>query len=298
MTIFKRRSSKENFFLLLPASVFIAIFSLYPILRGIYNGFTNYKIGEPVEFNGFENYIQLIKNGYFLVSLKNSLIITFGALLLTYFLSLILALILQSKIPCRMLFRSLIIIPWAIPPIVKISVWSLILSSNSGHLNYILKSLGLIKNYVGWYTDPKRATISVVIVIVWGCIPFMTIALLAGLQTIPKDNYEAASVDGASFVGKIRYITLPHLLKVTAVATSLLFIWIMNDFVSQYLLTAGGPGATTLTLTSEAYRQGFQFGDFGYGSAYGNLLILLISIILIIYFRVMGVKSLREGGTV
>ena len=244
-----------------------------------------------MSFNGFNNYIELIKSGYFIVSLKNQLVITFGSLALTYFLSLILALILHSKIPFRQLWRTLIILPWVVSPIVKIYVWASILDVDSGHLNYILKSLGLIKNYIGWYTDSCRAAFSIILMITWGCIPFTTLALLAGLQTIPIDNYESASIDGASIIGKFRFITMPHLSKVTMVATSLLFIWIANDFPSQYLLTGGGPGAATLTMVSEAYRQGFRNGNFGYANAYGNSMIVIMLIILFIYNRGVSKKA-------
>lgn len=279
------RKSKQSFFLLLPVMLCMIVLSFYPITRGIVLGFTDYKIGLPIKFNGFENYQGIIDNGYLGIAFKNTIVIIIISLVATYSISLVLSLVLNSDIPFRKFWRTILVIPWAVPPVAKVGVWKMIFSANNGHLNYLLKELHIIDKYIGWVSNTNVAIFSVCTMIVWGCVPFLTISFLATLQVIPKDNYEAADIDGATIFSKFRYITLPYLQEITTVTISLLFMWIAYDFSSQYLLTRGGPGSATLTLIVEAYRQGFGYGNFGISAAYGNVMILFISILLYFYIK-------------
>jgi len=266
-------------------------FSLYPVLRGIYLGFTNYKVGKDINFNFLANYIYLSDGGYFWVSLINQAKITALALLLTYAVALPLALTLNSEIPFRSFFRTIMILPWAIPPVVKVFIWKGMYSKTTGWLNYFLAELGIIERYIGWVGDKNFALYAVVIMIAWGCIPYLTMAFLSTLQGIPQDNYEAARIDGANIFHEFRFITIPYLTRIITVTSSFLFIWIANDFTSQYLLTEGGPGSATLTMGVEAYRQGFQQGNFGLALSYGNLTMMFMGVFLILYLRVMFKKG-------
>lgn len=285
------RSKKNNFFLLLPISVLILTLSLYPILRGIYLGFTNYRIGRSAIFTGFDNYIYLSGSGYFWSSLGRQAFITFGSMVMTYIIGITLALILNSDIPFKRFFRILAIVPWAVPPIVKVAIWENMFSTNTGWINHLLMSFGMIDKYIGWVGDKNKAIYCVMVMITWGCVPYLALTILSALQNISKDYYEAASIDGATSFQQFLNITIPMLKPVLVVTSSFLFIWIANDFTSQYLLTNGGPGSATLTLSVEAYRQGFERGYYGIACAYGNLTMAFMGAFLVLYLRAIRNKG-------
>lgn len=284
-------SKRKKLLLLIPVGIMIVTLSLYPTLRGIYLGFTNYKVGRPIELNGFENYIGIYQSGYLFTAFKNIGIMLLVSVIAIYVISMALALLLNGKIPLRGLWRALLIIPWAVPPIAKISMWKAIFNPVSGYLNAYLLRLHLIDAPISWTTDIHFAKYTVIIVFIWGCIPFTTLSFLATLQQVPSDIREAAMLDGAGAVTYFRYVILPYLNQTTAITMSLIVVWIMNDFSSQYLLTKGGPGSATLTPMVEAYRQGFTYGNFGYASAYGNMMILCVSILVFIYIKAMNARD-------
>lgn len=286
-----KSQTKKSIMLLLPSLVCISILSLFPILRGIYIGFTDYKVGMPAKFNGLKNYDYIFNNGYLKVAMKNTMFILLVSLVAIYLISLAVSLLLNSNIPFRKLWRILLIIPWAVPPVAKVGVWQKIFSVNNGQLNYLLTKLNLIDHNIGWISDEKYAIFSVITIIVWGCIPFTAMSFLASMQAIPEENYEAAQLDGANAFQKFRYITFPELRESSMVTVSLLFMWITTDFSSQYLLTKGGPGSATLTITVESYLQAFKYGNFGLSTAYGNIMVVVCAAFLFFYIRVLRQKE-------
>ena len=277
--------------LLIPTGIMILVLSLYPTLRGIYLGFTNYRVGRPIEFNGVDNYVGIYNSGYLGIIFKNIGLMLLISVITIYVISLALALLLNSEIPLRGLWRALLIIPWAVPPIAKISMWKAIFNPVCGYLNAYLLKFHLIDQAVNWTTDINFAKYTVITVFVWGCVPFTALSLLATLQQVPTDIHEAAVLDGANSVKYFRYIVLPYLNQTTAITMSLVVVWIMNDFSSQYLLTKGGPGSATLTPMVEEYRQGFTYGNFGFASAYGNTMIVCVSVLIFIYIKSMNARD-------
>ncbi len=285
------RSKRKKLMLLIPTGIMILVLSLYPTLRGIYLGFTNYRVGRPIEFNGVDNYVGIYNSGYLGIIFKNIGLMLLISVIMIYVISLALALLLNSEIPLRGLWRALLIIPWAVPPIAKISMWKAIFNPVCGYLNAYLLKFHLIDQAVNWTTDINFAKYTVITVFVWGCVPFTALSLLATLQQVPTDIHEAAVLDGANSVKYFRYIVLPYLNQTTAITMSLVVVWIMNDFSSQYLLTKGGPGSATLTPMVEAYRQGFTYGNFGFASAYGNTMIVCVSVLIFIYIKSMNARD-------
>ena len=285
------RSKRKKLMLLIPTGIMILVLSLYPTLRGIYLGFTNYRVGRPIEFNGVDNYVGIYNSGYLGIIFKNIGLMLLISVITIYVISLALALLLNSEIPLRGLWRALLIIPWAVPPIAKISMWKAIFNPVCGYLNAYLLKFHLIDQAVNWTTDINFAKYTVITVFVWGCVPFTALSLLATLQQVPTDIHEAAVLDGANSVKYFRYIVLPYLNQTTAITLSLVVVWIMNDFSSQYLLTKGGPGSATLTPMVEAYRQGFTYGNFGFASAYGNTMIVCVSVLIFIYIKSMNARD-------
>lgn len=286
-----RNQTKKSIMLLLPSLICIGVLSLFPILRGIYIGFTNYKIGMPIKFNGLDNYSYILKNGYLKTALYNTLFILVVSLIAIYLMSIIIAVLLNSNIPFRKFWRVLLIIPWAVPPVAKVGVWQKIFSVNNGQLNYLLSQLHLIDKNIGWVSDERFAIFSVITIIVWGCIPFTAMSFLASMQNIPEENYEAAQLDGANAFQKFLYITLPELREISMVTVSLLFMWITTDFSSQYLLTKGGPGSATLTISVESYLEAFKYGNFGTSTAYGNVMMIICAVVVFFYIRMLRQKE-------
>lgn len=281
----------KNVLLILPVVVLLGTLSVYPVLRGIWLGFTGYKVGRPAEFNGLDNYIGIYNSGYLGAAFKNIGFMLLVSVIAVYLIGMVLALLLNSRIPLRPLWRTLLIIPWAVPPVAKIAMWKIIFNPVNGYLNSFLLKLHIIDAPVAWAADKHYAVWIVICVLVWGCIPFLTLSLLSTLQQIPTDIEEAAALDGAGKFQMFRYITLPYLSQTTSICMSLIIVWMMNDFSSQYLLTNGGPGAATLTPSVEAYRQGFGYGNFGYASAYGNMMIICVSVVVFFYIRTINKKD-------
>jgi multiple sugar transport system permease protein len=276
--------------LLIPALICISVISLFPVLRGITLGFTSYKVAMPIKFNGIQNYISIYKNGYLKAAAMHTVYIVFISLMATYILGLIIALLLNSDIPFRRVWRSLLVIPWAVPAVAKSMTWRQIFNVNGGWINYFLLEIGIIRENINWFSQ-NLAIYTIVTVIVWGCIPFTAMSFLAAMQSIPDENYEAAQLDGANAFQKFWYITLPNLRSISMVVISLLFMWISNDFSSQYLMTGGGPGSATLTMAVESYYQGFRSGNFGLATAYGNIMMIFCGLFIFFYIRALRKKE-------
>ena len=285
------KSKRQKILLIIPVLILILALSVYPVTRGIILGFCRYKVGKKIKFNGFDNYVGIYDTGFLFKAFKNIGIMMAFSIVIIYILGLVLALLLNSKVPFRPLWRTLLIIAWAVPPLAKVSMFKSIFDNFNGFVNYFLTKLGLIDHNILWTGEPKLAFVPIITCLVWGCIPFLTLSLLSSLQQIPNDINEASLLDGASPLQHFWYITRPYLNQTTGICMSLIFVWIMNDFSTQSALTEGGPGASTLTPILEAYRQGFKYGNFGFASAYGNLMILCISFIVYFYLRMVNKRD-------
>ncbi|SFC58144.1 multiple sugar transport system permease protein [Nocardioides terrae] len=279
------RSGRDAWFLLLPALLPILVFNVYPLLRGIYLGFTDARAGlnQDIHFTGLENYSDLLSNDLFWSSFRIGLIWAFGVTFLQFVAALGLALLLNENLRLRWLARTLSLVPWAMPPVVVAIVWRLVYDPNSGPISGLSQTLGFGQlNLLG---DFSTALPAVIVVGVWVGMPQTTITLLAGLQGVDGTLHEAAAVDGAGSWRRFLHITLPELRTVIVAITSLNFIWNMNSFDLIYVLTNGGPGGRTMLPTLFAYNEGFRYGHFGVAAAMGNVLVVIICGILLFYLR-------------
>ena len=222
--------TKRSIALLTPALICISLISLFPVIRGVFLGFTDYRVAMPIKFNGFKNYMAIYNNGFLKTAIRNTVFITAVTLSATYIISLITALLLNSRVPFRKFWRTLLVIPWAIPGVAKVFAWRSIFTTNGGWINFYLMKFGFINENINWLGSPSLAIYAIMTIIVWGCIPFCSMSFLAAMQTIPEENYEAAEIDGANMLQKFWYITFPYLRGITMVTVSLLFMWITNDF--------------------------------------------------------------------
>lgn len=276
--------------LLLPVILLVTVFSLIPLLRGIYLGFTDYRLGDPISFSGIENYIQLFNDEYFWNSFKVGMVWTLFVTAFQVGLGLGVALLLNTKIRFVSFYTILILIPWATPPIIRGILWRQMYDPNTGAINILLTDAGLISSPINWLSSFEYVIPAVIVAGVWGEISKAAIFLLAGLQTISNDLYEASKIDGAGMWDQFRHITMPMLKPILAAIISLTFMWNFNTFGIIWVLTQGGPGGMTRLPMLAAYEEGFRYGYIGYAAAIGNVMVIILLIILFMYLRV----QLRE----
>jgi multiple sugar transport system permease protein len=271
--------------LLLPALIPVALFSVYPLVQGIYLGFTDARAGlnQVTHFTGVENYRDLMGNELFWNSFKIGMVWAFSVTFLQFAAAMGLALLLNENLRLRWLARTLSLVPWAMPPVVVAIMWRLMYDPNSGPVSNASQALGLGSlNLLG---DFSTALPAVIVVGIWAGMPQTTITLLAGLQGIDDSLHEAAAVDGASAWSRFRHVTLPQLKPVIIAITSLNFIWNVNTFDLIYVLTNGGPGGRTMLPMLFAYNEAFRYGNFGVAAAMGNVMVVIIVGGLLFYLR-------------
>ncbi|MEQ4304128.1 sugar ABC transporter permease [Plantactinospora sp. B6F1] len=290
----RRRSDRTTvYLLLLPSLLPILALSVFPLLRGIYLGFTDARAGRNVEvsFTGLANYRELLGDSLFWNSFRIGLLWAFAVTLLQFLLALGLALLLDQRLRFRGVARVLAVVPWAMPPVVVGILWRLVYHPDAGLLNEFLHRIGADGLRTTWLGDFNTALPAVIIVGVWAGMPQTTVVLLAGLQGVPRELHEAAAMDGASAWQRFRNVTLPSLMPVIVAITSLDFIWNFNSFGLVYVLTAGGPGGRTMLPMLFAYEEAFRYGNYGYAAALGNVMVVIVVALLAVYLR----RRLREA---
>ncbi|MEU5216271.1 sugar ABC transporter permease [Streptomyces sp. NPDC020807] len=282
-----------------PVVVVIGVIIGYPLIRGIYLSLTDAnernvarsiganQIPATYEFVGLDNYVDALTGGQFLGTLGWTLLWTVACVSVTFGLGLALANILNRRIAGRSVYRMLLILPWAVPGFVSVFAWRFLYDERRGLLNQILGGVGI--DALPWLNDPTWAKFSVITVNVWLGIPFMMIALLGGLQSIPGELYEAAEMDGANAWQRFRHITMPGLRSVSTTVILLSTIWTFNMFPVIFLLTRGGPGEATQILVTQAYKFSFEISprDFAQSSTWGVLILVLLMIFAAVYRRVL-----------
>ncbi|GAB4004036.1 sugar ABC transporter permease [Glycomyces albus] len=279
-------SGRDAWPLVLPALLPVLLFSVYPLVYGVLLGFTDSSAGIDVEthFNGLDNYIELAGNELFWDSFRIGLIWAFSVTALQFLASLGLALLLNLDLRLRWLARTLALVPWAMPPVIIAIMWQLMLNPGYGPVNRTLDFLHLPSD-VNWLGEASTALPVVIVVGVWAGMPQTTIVLLAGLQAVPVALNEAAAIDGAGTWSRFWHVTLPTLRPIVVAITTLDLIWNFNSFALVFVLTAGGPGGTTMLPSLFAYNEAFRYGNFGYAAAMGNVMVIVIGALLLFYLR-------------
>jgi len=210
-----------------------------------------------------------------------------------FLIGLAVALALNSQIKARKFFRVLALLPWTVPDVISGLVWRYMYNPTQGIINYVLMKLNLIDTYIEWLASPSLAMPSVILADVWRGYPFVMVILLAGLQAIPKQLYEAAKVDGASVVQEFWYITLPGLTRAITVALALDTIWQFRRFGLIYTMTQGGPGHVTEIFSLLVYKQYFKFFNFEYASSIAVIMACILLCISLPYLKLI-VRGGRE----
>ena len=282
--IFLNNETGTAYLFNLPLMITAILFILLPVIGTILTSFFRDVTYLPTKFLLFENYKRLFADPHFWQSVQFTLLFVLVSVTFELVLGLIFAMVLNETIPGKGFLRVAILIPWAIPVAVSARVWQLIYHFDYGLLNYVIMKLGIANAPVNWLGSQTGAFVSLVISDVWKTTPFMTIILLAGLSTISRDLYKQAEIDGTNFIQRFFKITLP-LLK-PAIVVALLFRTIdairILDLI--YVLTGGGPGGSTTSVSLYAYNY-FVSGDFGYGSAVSVIVFVLAAMLAMIYIH-------------
>lgn len=264
-----------------PAAVFLGAVLGFPIVYSFVISFQKYNLATLVsrnaEFVGFQNYQAVLGNPAFGVALTHSLIFTFFSLVFQFAIGLGLAILFNKAFPLHQLMRGLLLSGWQIPSVVVGTIFLWLFNLDYGLINFILTSLKVVREPIGWFFDSNAALTAVIIANIWLGIPFNLILLSAGIAGLPDDVYEAATVDGANAWQKLIYLTLP-LLKSTFTAVLMLgFIYTLRSFDLIWIMTKGGPGSATEVLPTFAYRLSFIHFNFGQSAAAA---VIILSILL------------------
>lgn len=272
-----------GYLLLLPVAVVLLALLAFPLVSALVMSLQMRMIGFPAApFVGLENYARLVHDPDYWNAVRNTFTFTVAAVVLKLALGLVAALALNRMFPARNIVRTIVLIPWALPTVVTVLVWAWMFNDMYGFFDYLLKALHLPAPR-SWLGDPAFAMPSVIAVDVWRGFPFFALILLAGLQSVPAELYEAASVDGARRLAQFWHITRPGISTIAMVVTLLSAIWTFNDFTIVWVLTSGGPGNATTLLSIYSFKTAFFGQELGYGVAVSaTLLPLLVGLILLL----------------
>jgi multiple sugar transport system permease protein len=295
--VFKKKklsSRREAYFFASPALFLIVAFVIFPLLYSFYLTFHNYDlaIGPPADYVGLDNYQEMLEDTRFWRSWINTFLIIFPAITLQLLLGLAVALLLNRPIKGRAFITSLLIIPAMVSPASAAMVWRMLYGVKYGGINNALMQVGVLDVYFDWFATPALAIMSIVAVEVWHNTSFMMIVLLAGLQAIPQELYEAGEVDGASSWQRFWYITLPLLKFTMIVALLIRMIDLTKLFGLIYLLTFGGPAGSTQTVAFSTYLSGFQDFRISYASTLSYVIVAGVFMLTLVFQKV---SRFREG---
>lgn len=271
--------------LLVPTLAVIALVILYPMADGIRISFMRMKLTSvlPNRYVGFDNYVTLFHDPTFWTTLRTTVVWTVANVVAQMVLGLALALLLNERLKARGLFRSLALIPYIVPSVAAALIWRWMYDGSAGIINAILYHLGLISSYRPWLGDISTALPAVIVESVWKGTPFVMIMLLAGLQTISPEFYEASAIDGANAWQRLIDVTLPLLRPTIAVALILTTVYTVNNFNAIWLMTQGGPLGSTDILFTSAYKIAFQSFDFGMAATISVVLFGILAVFAGLY---------------
>lgn len=288
-----RRERWHGYYFLAPALLLTIALIALPLARAFWTSLQRTR-GLRSDFAGLDNYVYIFTNAQFWDSLRISVVFTAVCVVFHMLVGLGLALLLKRVVFARTLFRIGFLAPWIVAPSLGAVIWVWLLEPQFGVVNYLLSGIGLVDRYQAWLGTPLLAMVSVIVVDVWRGTPFVMLLLLAGLQGIPKDQYEAAALDGATAWQQFRFVTLPNLRYLLIVSSTLDLIYTIRHFDIIAVMTGGGPIDATEVLPVLIYNTAFTQNNFGRASAIGIVLLGIILVFSIFYLRAMRLGKARE----
>ncbi|MEM2950249.1 MAG: sugar ABC transporter permease [Nitrososphaeria archaeon] len=267
-----------GFLVSLPGTLYVICLVAFPLGLLFWLSFVRFDFFNPIVFVGFENYIRVYQDRVFLIALQNTIIYASGVTIITMLSGILMAAAVSRIKRGATVFRTLIILPWAVPLVVSGLVWRWMLDPGVGIYNYLLNISGLFKGSINLFGDPSLAMFACIIADSWTKIPFMFIMVLAGIQSIPPDLYEAARVDGANMIQSFKNITLPLAQKsvLTGVLINSMFSFRTIDAI--WAMTRGGPAKATYVLGIQLIDYLIKYQNLGLGAALGVIMLVLVSL--------------------
>ena len=286
----KEKFNFAPYILILPACLLMGLIMIYPLGKVFYLSFQHYNPTKPFTngFAGLDNFITIFTKKEFYNALGVSAKFVACEVVLQLIFGMIVALILNQRVKGRGFFRGLTFIPWALSGVLTAVLWSIMFNQHFGVLNDLLAKLGIIKEPIAWLANTKFVLGSVIVAELWRGIPFFAISLLAAMQGLPDDIYEAARVDGSTKLQTFRFLTLPMLKNTIVLTTLLRTIWEFNSVDLIYSLTGGGPVGKTTTLSMLIANQAIKTSNYGYGSALSVVSFAILAVIAVIYMKLSG----------
>ena len=283
---FHKRQQYLSFALLMPAAVAVLALIVYPLYRVVElslreGRILNFaKIGDlPL---GLQNYVDVLTNPKVLGAIWTSFLYVGGSVLFSFLVGLGTALLLNRKLAGNRLFRTLILLPWAVPGVIVAIMFLWLFDGSFGIFNAMLRDIGLLDGDFPWYVDGRTALIAVIVPTIWKSYPLITLTILAALQSVPKDLYEAADIDGATSWQHFRWITWPGIKGPTWLVLMITALGIFRDVDIVFATTGGGPAGATETLALFVYDEAFQFFRMGTASAVGTLMVIIAFVITLV----------------
>ncbi len=290
--IIRGRDATQGYIMVAPAIILLIVLVAYPFCLALWLSLTNKTIGTDGTFVGLHNFTNQLNSQIFKMAFRNTVWYTFLTTVIKFVLGFALALLLNQEFFGRKFFRAAILMPWIVPSVLSTMAWLWLFDSNLSSLNWLFKHLHLIHKNLPFLTDPNWAMGSIVTVNVWRGTPFLAITILAGLQTIPRDLYEAASIDGAGRLLQFVRITIPLVMPVVTIVLIVSIIGTFSDIQIVYALTGGGPINSTQVLATLSYSSGLKSGLLGQGAAIS--LYMFPVMLLMVVLQVWNVRRLAK----
>ena len=283
------RSRLYAFALLAPAIIVVLLVIIYPLFMAARMSLHDIQIFRVdrglTGAMSLDNFRSMFDNPAFWRSLRITLYYVFFGVIGSFGIGLFTAVLHNQPFRGRALARVLMVLPWPVPGVVAATIFIWLFNSSFGVVNYLLLQTGLVGQPVQWFTQPVPALVAVVAATIWKGYPFFTISLLAGMQSVPKELYEAARVDGASHLQQFQFITIPALRSVIGIALVISTLWQFRVFDIIFVMTGGGPSGATETLAIQIYREAFQYFEMSYAAAVGMVTLALSVISTFFYLR-------------
>jgi multiple sugar transport system permease protein len=281
LAAFVEREAVFSWLMLTPPLLFLLGFLGYPFFYGVYLSFFHREVAQAATFVGLGNFVKLSNDPIFWQAVRNTVLFTAVATMLKLSGGLAMALVMNQSFKMKAFARAALLLPFIVPTVLSTVAWQWILDPGMGLFNRLLVVSGLAKTGPSWLGTPTMAMISIIMVNTWRGLPFFGISILAGLQTIPVELHESATIDGAGTWGRFRHITLPSLLPVIFIVTAFSIIITFFDFQLVYVLTGGGPANSTHLMATYAYSLSMGAGQMGLGSAVALSMVPVLGLLLV-----------------